>query len=102
MSVSAELIGSVFSGLVLLVGALATYTANRSRRLGEDQRALRKQARSYQRRFLAAMAHIFRLEVELAEKGLPVPARPGVLEDADDDDGPVLPPPRPAGDSGAR
>lgn len=101
MAVSVELIGSVFSGLVLLVGALATFTANRSRRLGEDQRALRRQARSYQRRFLAAMAHIFKLEVELAERGLAVPVRPGVLEDADDDDGPVLPPPRPEGDTGA-
>ncbi len=98
---SAELIGSVFSGLVLLVGALATYTANRSRRLGEDQRTLRRQARSYQKRFLAAMSHIFRLEVELAERGIHVPARPSVLEDADDDDDGALPPPRPAGGVGA-
>lgn len=91
--ISPELLGSVFSGLVLVIGALATFTASRSRRVSEDTRTLRKQARSFQRRFLAAMAHIFKLEVELAERGLPVPPRPDSLEDPDDDDGPLPPTP---------
>lgn len=92
---SPELLGSIFSGLVLVIGALATYTAARSRRVGEDTKTLRRQARSYQKRFLAAMAHIFRLEVDLAERGIPVPPRPAALEDADDDDGPTFPAPSP-------
>lgn len=96
-----QLIGSIFSGLVLLVGALATYTASRSRRIGEDQRALRRQYRGLQRRFLAAAGHIFRLETELAERGILVPTRPGELDDDGDDEDrplvpPVLPPPPPA------
>lgn len=90
---SPELLGSIFSGLVLVIGALATYTAARSRRVGEDTRTLRRQARAYQKRFLAAMAHIFRLEVDLAERGIPVPPRPAALEDTDDDDPPVQPAP---------
>lgn len=109
-TISPELLGSIFSGLVLVIGALATFTATRSRRVSEDTRTLRKQARDYQKRFLAAMAHIFKLEVDLAERGIPVPPRPAVLEDPDDDDGPlpptpasaIPPPPQPAqGTSGA-
>lgn len=97
---SPELVGSIFSGLVLLVGALATYTANRSRRIGEDQRTLRRQFRELQRKYLAAVGHMFSLEVELAERNLRVPKRPAILEADNDDDDPVAatppPPPPPA------
>ncbi len=104
-AIEPELLNSVFSGLVLLVGALATYTASRSRRIGEDQRALRRQFRTLQRKYLAAVGHMFVLEVELAERSIRVPARPAILEADDDDDQPVTPalppPPTPAGgDSG--
>jgi hypothetical protein len=105
-TISVEAIGSIFSGLVLVIGALATYTANRSRRIGEDQRQLRKQYRGLQRKFLAAVAHMFVLETELAERNLPVPARPAILEADDDDDEPIAatplppPPPTPGGSRG--
>jgi hypothetical protein len=95
IELSPELIGSVFSGLVLLVGALATYTATRSRRLGEDQRVLRRSFRDLQKKYLAAIAHLFKLETELAERGLEVPARPAALEADDDDDPPIVPTPAP-------
>lgn len=92
--ISPELVGSIFSGLVLLVGALATYTASRSRRVGEDARSLRRDLRILQKRYLAALQHIFRMETTLADRGLDVPARPAELEATDDDDPPVAPTPR--------
>lgn len=102
--ISVEAIGSIFSGLVLVIGALATYTANRSRRVGEDQRVLRRQFRDLQKKFLAACQHMFKLETELAERGIHVPARPAILEADNDDDPPVAPtpalPPPPGGPSG--
>jgi hypothetical protein len=91
--ISPELVGSVFSGLVLLVGALATYTASRSRRVGEDARSLRRDLRALQKRYVAALQHIFHMETTLADRGLAVPVRPAELE-ADDDDPPVAPTPR--------
>lgn len=93
IDISPELVGSVFSGLVLLVGALATYTASRSRRVGEDARTLRRDLRTLQKRYVAALQHIFRIETVLADRGLDVPARPAELE-ADDDDPPIAPTPR--------
>ena len=93
IDISPELVGSVFSGLVLLVGALATYTASRSRRVGEDARTLRRDLRTLQKKYVAALQHIFRIETVLADRGLDVPARPAELE-ADDDDPPIAPTPR--------
>lgn len=94
IDLSPELVGSIFSGLVLLVGALATYTASRSRRVGEDARTLRRDLRALQKRYVAALAHIFRMETTLANRGLDIPARPAELEAADDDDPPIAPTPR--------
>jgi hypothetical protein len=93
IEISPELVGSIFSGLVLLVGALATYTASRSRRVGEDARTLRRDLRTLQKRYVAALKHIFHMETALAHRGLEVPERPAELE-ADDDDPPVAPTPR--------
>lgn len=100
--ISVEAIGSIFSGLVLVIGALATYTANRSRRVAEDQKHLRRQFRTLQKKFIAACQHMFRLETELAERGLNVPARPAILEADDDDDQPAAPTPPPPPPPGAQ
>lgn len=94
IAISPELIGSIFTGLTGLLAALAAFTANRNRRISEDSKAIRRQARTIQKKLLAALTHIFTLEHELAERGIPVPARPEVLEQDDDDDGPA---PKPAG-----
>lgn len=83
---SVELISAIFTGLTGLLAALAALLANRSRRVSEDSRYTRRQARALQRRYLAAQDHIFALETELARHGFPVPARPAILEDDDDDE----------------
>jgi hypothetical protein len=88
-----ELITAIFQGAVLVFGALGITAAQRSRRASVSRRA----HRALQREHLAALGHIFRLETELAEHGVPVPARPEILEKDDDDGGPALPPvPEPA------
>lgn len=84
---SVEMISAIFTGLTGLLAAVAAVLANRSRRVSEDSRAVRRGARELQRKFLAAIQHIFALETELARRGLPVPARPEILEKDDDDDG---------------
>lgn len=90
--ISPELLGSLFTGLTGLLAALAAFTATRSRRVAEDRKALRKQARGLQRRFVTALDHIFDLEQLLARRGLPIPARPEILEmDDDDDESPARP-----------
>lgn len=83
---SVEMISALFTGLTGLLAALAAVLANRSRRVSEDSRSIRKQARDLQRRYIAAIGHIFALETELARRGLSVPPRPEILE-SDDDDG---------------
>lgn len=91
---SVEMISAVFTGLTGLLAGLAALLANRSRRVTEDSRLIRRQARQLQKRLLAALGHIFTLETELAERGLPVPPRPEILEADDDDDGPTTQPAR--------
>jgi len=90
--VSPEVINALFQGAVLLLGALGLTAANRGRR----QVVTRRDYRALQRRYLAALSHVFSLESELAARGIRAPDRPAELED-DDDDGPTLPPtPEPA------
>lgn len=86
------MISAVFTGLTGILAVVAGILANRSRRRGEDSRAIRKLYRDLQRKFLAAMEHIFLLEQELVEARRPVPDRPQILEQDDDDDGPTPPP----------
>jgi hypothetical protein len=91
--VSVEVISAVFTGLTGLLAAVAAVLANRSRRVGEDSRAIKRQYRLLQRKLLAALEHIFALEHELAARGIPRPERPEILEQ-DDDDGPAPTPAR--------
>lgn len=84
-------ITAVFQGAVVLLGALGITAAQRSNRTTvrvRDHRAL-------QRRYLVAISHVFTLETDLAERGLPVPRRPKELDD-DDDGLPPSPLPAPA------
>jgi hypothetical protein len=90
---SVELISAVFTGLTGLLAAVAAVLAQRSRRTAEDSRAIRRGYRQLQKRFTAALNHIFTLETTLAARGLPVPERPPILEADEDDDGPA---PQPA------
>ncbi len=63
--------------------------ATRSRRLTEDRKATRRQMRQMQRKLVAALQHIFSLESDRAQRGLPVPNRPAILEMDDEDDEPA-------------
>lgn len=92
--ISPEIVGSLFTGLTGLLAALAAFTATRNRRITEDRKTLKRQARLLQRKVVAALDHIFDLEAALARRGLPIPERPAILEMDDDDDD--LPPARPA------
>jgi len=86
---SVEVISAVFTGLTGLLAGLAAVLATRSRRVSEDSRSVRRGYRELQRKFVAAVAHIFTLETELAQRGLRVPERPEILEKDEDEDGPA-------------
>lgn len=92
MTVDPAVINAVFSGLVLLLGALATLVTARSRKAGVERRDYRIQ----QKTMVIAYAFIYRLETALASRGIPVPPRPSELEQWGDDDDvvptPSLPP----------
>jgi len=90
---SVEMITAIFTGLTGLLAAVAAVLANRTRRVGEDTRFYRRQARQLHRKLLAALGHINTLEELLIQARRPLPARPEILESDDDDDGT----PQPAG-----
>lgn len=96
-----ELVSSLFGGLALLVGALATFTASRSKRIGEDQRFRKRELRRYRDRDEVLVAYVYRMRRELAERGLPIPALPKILEDDDEHDVPSVAPASPASPGGA-
>lgn len=87
------MITAVFTGLTGLLAAVAAVLANRTRRVGEDTKFYRRQARDLQRKLLSALAHINLLEEQLILARRPLPERPAILEKDDDDDGS----PQPAG-----
>jgi hypothetical protein len=75
---------------------VAALVTARGRRAGVQ----RREFRALQRRYLAALTHIFALETVVAGLGQAPPARPTAIESADDDAAehltPTLPPaPRP-------
>lgn len=81
------MITALGTGLSTVLGAVAVLLANRSRRVAEDGRYYRRQARELHRKFLVALGHINTLEEMLINARRPVPARPDLLERDDDDDG---------------
>jgi hypothetical protein len=80
--VDAQLIGAVFNGLVLLLGAVGGLLAVRGKRAAVS----RRDHRDLQRRFVVALRHIFALETGLAAAGLDVPPRPAELDEGDEED----------------
>lgn len=91
MTVDPAVINAVFSGLVLLLGALATLVTARTRRAGIQRREFRE----LQRTVVDAFGHIFVLETALAGRGITPPPRPPRLDRLDEDDTvptPALPP----------
>lgn len=89
---SVEMITAVGGGLSTVLGALAVLLTNRTRRIAEDSRYLRRQVRTLQRKLLAATDLIWEYEqITPPHRRL---ARPEILEQDDDDDGPA---PQPAG-----
>lgn len=83
-----EAVTAILTGLTGLVAAFGAVVANRSRRVAEDQRALRRRVRHLEKQVLALVEHTFVLELEIARAGGKVPERPPVLEqlDADEED----------------
>lgn len=94
---SVELITALGGGVSTVLGAIAVLLAGRSRRVAEDGRYYRRQAKELHRKFLAALGHINVLEEALVHARRPVPERPKILEDEDDDGGT----PQPAGANAA-
>lgn len=86
---SVELVSATFTGLTGLLAAVAAVLASRSRRVAEDGRFYRRLAREAERKFQAALRHIYVLEEELIHARRPVPPRPEILEADKDDDGPT-------------
>jgi hypothetical protein len=89
VALSVELISAIFTGLTGLLAALAAVLAQRSRRVSEDSRHIRRGYRELQKKFNAALNHIFALENTLAGRGIPIPPRPATLESDDDDEQPA-------------
>lgn len=85
---SPELIGSIGTALTGILAAIAAFTATRNRRVTEDRKALRRQEKLQRLRINAALSHIDKLERRLSGRGLPVPARPAILEVDEGDDEP--------------
>lgn len=91
MTVDPAVINAVFSGLVLLLGALATLVTARGRKAGVQ----RREYRELQRTVVDAFGHIFVLETMVAGAGLRPPPRPPRLDRLDEDETvptPALPP----------
>lgn len=79
--IDAQLINSIFLGLASLLGAYGTLIAVRSR----NAEVSRREYRRTRTRLHLALAYIYRLGDELAERGIPIPPRPPGLDDEDDD-----------------
>jgi hypothetical protein len=77
---SVEAIGAIFTGIASVIVALGSFIVSRSRRSYEDIRVIKKDFSKLQRRFRAAMRHIFNLEVALEGAGKTIPARPEELD----------------------
>jgi hypothetical protein len=86
VTLDAQVIGAVFTGLIGLVAGFSTWTASRSRRVLEDRRLLRRTVRTLQKQLVATVEHVFALELILARHGIPAPDRPAILEATPDED----------------
>lgn len=87
MVLDSNVINSLFNGLVLVLGAVGTLLAVRSR----SAEVTRREYRRARTRLHLALAYIYRLADELAERGIPIPPRPPGLDEPDDDPDPPAP-----------
>lgn len=85
MTLDPQVLNSLFNGLVLVLGAVGTLLAVRSRNVEVS----RREYRATRRRLHIALAYIYRLGDELAQHGLPIPPRPAGLDDEDDEPPPL-------------
>lgn len=90
MVLDSNVINSLFNGLVLVLGAVGTLLAVRSR----TAEVTRREYRRTRTRLHLALAYIYRLGDELAERGIPIPPRPPGLDDDDENPDPPLAPTR--------
>ncbi|MGL5911216.1 MAG: hypothetical protein ACRCZP_14530 [Phycicoccus sp.] len=99
MTIDVPAVNAIFSGLVLLLGAVAALVTARGRRAS----VRRRDYRDLERRFLAALAHIFALETDLAGLGRNPRPRPAALDADDEPDAtPAVLPPQPRPEEGNR
>lgn len=80
-----EQITAILLGLGGVLTAASGLLAARVRGASSGQRALRRDLRTLQRQFHAALRHIFVLETTLSIRGLPVPDRPALLDLIEED-----------------
>lgn len=86
MVLDPQVINSLFQGLVLVLGAVGTLFAIRSR----NAEVTRREYRRTRTRLHLALAYIYRLGDELAERGIPIPTRPAGLDEDEDDPAPPV------------
>lgn len=77
---SVEAIGAIFTGLASVIVALGALLATRGRKTGEDSRLMKFDLEMLQKKYRAAMRHIFSLETAMEGAGKPVPNRPMELD----------------------
>lgn len=83
-----ELLNIVFTGLVALVGAFATFQARRSQRNGEELRALRDEVRALRRQRRLADQYLGRVLRIVDFRGIAIPSPPeGLFDDVVTDAG---------------
>lgn len=78
----AQTLNALFSGAVLVLGAMTALITTR----GKRATVRRRDYRGMEQRLLIAFGHIFVLETALAGRGVTPPARPAGLDPRDDDE----------------
>lgn len=81
-----EMLVAVLAGIGTIIGALGTFTANRSKKTAEDVKILATRVRSFERRDLAHTQHMFVLERTIVNLNGQVPPRPPIIENPLEDD----------------
>ncbi len=72
-------IGVIFTGIAGVIASLSAFSATRTKQNTRKLKALSNRVAALEERELAALKYMYRLESELAERGLVVPDRPLAL-----------------------
>lgn len=78
---SPELVGILFAGVAGIIGAMSTFSSNRSKQASADVKSLRARVRRLERRDLANTHHMFVLEREIVKLGGDIPPRPPIIDE---------------------